>query len=178
MTLRKLLGSEMGRMTPEEYSKAPESGMVAVLDNVRSAHNVGSVFRSCDAFHADAVFLCGICAVPPSAEIHKTALGAELTLPYEYVDSTMEAARSLRAKGYILVAVEQTQGSVSLEKFTPEPSGRYAFIFGNEVSGVSQEVVDFCDMALEIPQRGCKHSLNVSVAAGVVLWHCFSKKNL
>lgn len=163
---------ELHRMTPEEYRSAPETGFVVVLDNIRSAHNVGSAFRTCDSFKADKLLLCGICAVPPSAEIRKSALGAEESVPWEYSGSTLEAVRRLREQGYTIVSVEQTVGSESLEDFSPStaPGARYAFIFGNEVDGVSQEVVDASDMSLEIPQFGTKHSLNVSVSVGVVLW--------
>ena len=167
---RKLLNSELGRIRPEEYRDLPESGVVLVLDNIRSAHNVGSAFRTSDAFKVDKIWLCGICAVPPSAEIHKSALGAEESVPWEHCDDTLEVVGRLREAGYIIVAVEQTVGSVSLERFIPSPDGRYAFVFGNEVDGVQQSVVDAADFSLEIPQFGTKHSLNVSVSVGVVLW--------
>ena len=167
---RKLLNIELGRVSAEGYRALPESGIVLVLDNIRSAHNVGSAFRTADAFKADKVWLCGICAVPPSAELHKTGLGAEESVPWEYVSDTLEAIRRLREAGYIPVAVEQTVHSVSLETFRREPGARYAFVFGNEVDGVRQDVVDACAFSLEIPQFGTKHSLNVSVSVGVVLW--------
>ena len=169
---RKLLNIEMGRISAGEDAARPESGVVLVLDNVRSAHNVGSAFRTCDSFKADAIWLCGICATPPSAEIHKTGLGAEGSVPWEYSESTLAAVAELRARGYRIVSSEQTVNSVSLESFDPvAEGGKYALVFGNEVDGVSQEVVDASDMTLEIPQFGTKHSLNVSVAVGVVLWH-------
>lgn len=168
---RKLLNSELHRINAEQYREIPESGMVLVLDNIRSAHNVGSAFRTSDAFKVDKVMLCGICAVPPSAEIHKSALGAEISVPWEHHDDTMEAIKSLKAEGYTIVSVEQTEKSVSLEDFTPSKDTRYAFVFGNEVDGVQQQVVDASDLSLEIPQWGTKHSLNVSVSVGVVLWH-------
>ncbi len=171
MTNRKLLNIELGRVSAEEYKELPESGVVVVLDNIRSAHNVGSVFRTADSFKIDKVWLCGICAVPPSAEIHKSALGAEDSVAWEHVDDTMEAVRRLHEEGYVIISAEQTVGSVSLDKFVPEKGVRYAVIFGNEVAGVRQDVVDESDMALEIPQFGTKHSLNVSVSAGVILWH-------
>ena len=167
---RKLLNSELGRISAEEYSKAAASGLVLVMDNVRSAHNVGSAFRSGDAFHVDKLLLCGISPRPGSAELHKTALGAEQTVPWEYFDSTIKAVDALRAEGYVIVSVEQTQNSVSLEKFVPVKGKKYALIFGNEVAGVQQEVVDASDFSLEIPQFGTKHSLNVSVSVGIVLW--------
>lgn len=141
-----------------------------MLDNIRSAHNVGSAFRSGDAFKVDKMYLCGICATPPSAEIHKSALGAETSMPWEYSKDTLAVVEKLRAEGYIIVSVEQTENSVSLEKFHPSEGKRYALIFGNEVDGVQQSVVDASDFSLEVPQFGSKHSLNVSVCVGVVLW--------
>jgi tRNA G18 (ribose-2'-O)-methylase SpoU len=171
MQNRKLLNIELGRVSADQYKDLPESGIVVVLDNVRSAHNVGSAFRTADSFKIDKVWLCGICAVPPSAEIHKSALGAEDSVEWEHVDDTMEAIRTLKAEGYTIVSAEQTVGSVMLDEFVPEKGKRYAVVFGNEVAGVSQEVVDASDFSLEIPQFGTKHSLNVSVSVGVILWH-------
>lgn len=170
MDNRKLLNIELGRVNAEQYKELPPSGIVVVLDNIRSAHNVGSAFRSSDAFKVDQVLLCGISAVPPSAEIHKSALGAEFSVPWKHYDETLDAVRDLRQQGYIIIGVEQTVNSVSLEKFVPEPGKKYALIFGNEVAGVAQNVVDASDFTLEIPQFGTKHSLNVSVSIGVVLW--------
>ena len=167
---RKLLNIELGRVSAEEYRELPPSGLVVVLDNIRSAHNVGSAFRTADAFKADKVVLCGICATPPSAEIHKSALGAESSVPWEYCADTLQAVSELRASGYTVVSVEQTVGSVKLNEFKPVSGVRYALVFGNEVDGVRQDVVDASDMVLEIPQWGTKHSLNVSVSVGVVLW--------
>ena len=167
---RKLLNSELGRVSPEEYKDLPESGMVVVLDNIRSAHNVGSALRTADAFKADKVWLCGICACPPSAEIHKSALGAEDSVPWEHAEDTLALVGRLRSDGFTIVSVEQTELSVSLETFSPAAGRKYAFIFGNEVDGVQQSVVDASDFSLEIPQFGTKHSLNVSVSIGVVLW--------
>ena len=165
MSNRKLLNIELGRVSPQQYKDLPESGLVLVLDNIRSA------FRSGDSFKVDKVWLCGICACPPSAEIHKTALGAEDSLPWEWVEDTLEAVRRLKAEGYTVVAAEQTTESLMLNDFRPEPGRKYALVFGNEVSGVRQDVVDECDFCLEIPQFGTKHSLNVSVSIGVMLWH-------
>ena len=167
---RKLLNPELGRLSTEEFRSLPARGIAVVLDNIRSAHNVGSAFRTCDAFRADAIYLCGICAIPPSAEIHKTALGAEDSVPWKHHEDTMDAVRELKAQGYTVVSVEQTVGSVRLDSFQPEPGRKYALIFGNEVDGVRQDVVDASDLALEIPQWGTKHSLNVSVSLGVILW--------
>ena len=168
---RKLLNIELGRVTAQQYKELPASGIAVVLDNVRSAHNVGSAFRSSDAFKIDKIWLCGICATPPSAEIHKSALGAEDSVPWEHADDTLEAVRRLREEGYTLVAVEQTVRSVKLDAFQPATDTKYAVVFGNEVDGVRQDVVDACDFSLEIPQDGTKHSLNVSVSVGVILWH-------
>ena len=167
---RKLLNIELGRLSPEQYRRKKPGGLVLVLDNIRSAHNVGSAFRSADAFGVDKLWLCGISAVPPSPEIHKSALGAEDAVPWEHAADTLSVVRQLRAEGYTLIAVEQTVHSRKLGTFRPEPGHKYALVFGNEVEGVSQDVVDASDFALEIPQRGTKHSLNVSVSVGVVLW--------
>jgi len=171
MTDRKLLNIELGRISAAEYKELPPSGIVIVLDNIRSAHNVGSAFRTADAFGIDRVLLCGISAVPPSAEIRKSALGAEDAVPWTHFDDTLDAVAFLHSEGYTVVAVEQTVHSLKLGRgFHREPGRKYALVFGNEVYGVQQEVVDACDLSLEIPQYGTKHSLNVSVSVGVVLW--------
>ena len=171
---RKLLNIELGRVTAEEYRKLPDSGIEIILDNIRSAHNVGSVFRSADSFKADKVWLCGICATPPSAEIHKSALGAEFSVEWGYEKDTLSLVKRLKEEGYTVLSVEQTVNSVMLDKFKPETVRKYALVFGNEVDGVQQEVVDASDGVLEIPQYGTKHSLNISVSAGIVLWHIAS----
>lgn len=171
---RKLLNIELGRVTAEEYRKLPDSGIEIILDNIRSAHNVGSVFRSADSFKADKVWLCGICATPPSAEIHKSALGAEFSVEWGYENDTLSLVKRLKEEGYTVLSVEQTVNSVMLDKFKPETGRKYALVFGNEVDGVQQEVVDASDGVLEIPQYGTKHSLNISVSAGIVLWHIAS----
>lgn len=168
---RKLLNIELHRVSAQQYKELPESGLVVVLDNIRSAHNVGSAFRSSDSFKVDKVWLCGICAVPPSAEIHKSALGAEDSVAWEHSDSTLSVIGRLKADGYTVVSVEQTVNSVMMDSFVPEPGRKYALVFGNEVAGVDQAVVDASDFSLEIPQYGTKHSLNVSVTVGIVLWH-------
>jgi len=167
---RKLLNIELGRLRPEEYREQPSSGVAIVLDNLRSAHNVGSAFRTGDAFRVDRVYLCGICATPPSAEIHKVALGAEQTVPWEHADDTLALVRRLRAEGWTVVCAEQTEHAVPLQDFRRAEGRRYAFVFGNEVDGVRQDVVDEADLCVEIPQYGTKHSLNVSVSVGIVLW--------
>ncbi|MCR4569249.1 MAG: TrmH family RNA methyltransferase [Bacteroidales bacterium] len=166
---RKLLNIELGRLSAEAYRQKPESGIVLVLDNIRSAHNVGSAFRTADAFGVDKIYLGGICPVPPSPELHKVALGAEEAVPFEQVQDVVELVGRLRSDGYTVIAVEQTVHSVKLDEFQAG-NQKYALIFGNEVSGVQQCVVDAADFALEIPQQGTKHSLNVSVSIGVVLW--------
>lgn len=149
--------------------------VAVVLDGVRSAQNVGAFFRTGDAFAVERLWLCGITPVPPAREIHKTALGAECTVEWAYEPEAADCVRRLRGEGYRVLAVEQVEGAVRLDGFRPEEGVRYALVFGNEVDGVSQRVVDLCDGALEIPQAGTKHSLNVSVAAGVVLWSLFSR---
>ena len=161
-------------MQADRYRELPPSGVVLVLDNIRSAHNVGSAFRTGDAFKVDKVWLCGICACPPSAELHKVALGAEFSMPWEHVDDTLAVVERLRAVGYTVICAEQTEHAVQLQRFRRDPSKRYAVVFGNEVDGVRQDVVDAADLCLEIPQSGTKHSLNVSVSVGVVLWQLLS----
>lgn len=148
--------------------------LVVVLDNVRSLNNVGSFFRTADAFAIRALHLCGITPLPPHRDIHKTALGAELSVAWSYFASTIEAIDALKKEGFTILAVEQVEGAVMLQDFSPEPSQKYALVFGNEVFGVAQQALDACDGAIEIPQGGTKHSLNVAVAAGVVLWQAVS----
>lgn len=172
-THRKLLNSELGRISPEEYSNTPKLPIIVVLDNIRSQHNIGSVFRTCDAFLVDEVYLCGICAIPPSPEIHKSALGAENSVKWHYFKETNDAIESLKELGYIIVSVEQAENSISLDNFHPKPNMKYVFVFGNEVKGVNQSVVDMSDLVLEIPQSGTKHSLNISVSVGAVLWEVY-----
>lgn len=160
----------MGRMDVQSFKAAEKLPLIVVLDNVRSLHNVGSVFRTADAFRLEAIYLCGITACPPSAEIHKTALGAEDSVDWHYAADTCDVVRRLKDEGVIVFAVEQVEGSVLLPDLELYPSQRYAVVMGNEVKGVQQAVVDLADHALEIPQYGTKHSLNVSVTAGIVMW--------
>lgn len=167
---RKLFNSELRRMNTDEFKASDKTPAVLVLDNIRSQHNVGSAFRTADAFRLEKIFLCGICAVPPTAEIHKSALGAEFSMEWEHSDDTLAVVEDLRRDGYVIVSVEQAENSTSLQDFRTEPGRKYAFIFGNEVNGVRQDVVDASDVCLEIPQYGTKHSLNVSVSVGIVLW--------
>ena len=167
---RKLCTAELRRLSVEDFKSAEKQPVTLVLDNLRSQHNIGSAFRSADAFALEKIWLCGISAVPPTAEIHKSALGAEFSMDWEYAEDTLSVVERLRAEGYTIVSVEQAEGSVMLQDFALEPGRRYALVFGNEVAGVRQDVVDASDLCLEIPQFGTKHSLNVSVAVGVVLW--------
>ncbi|MDR0428956.1 MAG: RNA methyltransferase [Tannerellaceae bacterium] len=173
--MRKLKITELNRLSPESYKDSEKIPLVVVLDYVRSLNNVGSVFRTSDAFRVEAVYLCGITACPPHPEIHKTALGAEDTVDWIYFNDTNEAVDKLKTGGYTVCAVEQAEGSIMLNKLQLEKGKRYAVIFGNEVKGVQQAVVDKCDMCIEIPQYGTKHSLNVSVSAGIVIWDIFSQ---
>ena len=175
---RKKLVTEMGRIDRDAFSKAEKLPLVIVLDNVRSLHNVGAVFRTSDAFRIECIMLCGITATPPSAEIHKTALGAEDVVEWQYFESTMDAVTALREHGYKIFSIEQCEGSIALQDFVTAESERYAVVFGNEVKGVQQAVVDASDGAIEIPQFGTKHSLNVSVTAGMVIWEFAKKQGL
>lgn len=172
---RKLKITEMNRISAEEFRCADKLPLVVVLDNVRSLHNIGSVFRTADAFRLEGIVLCGITAVPPHPEMHKTALGAEFTVRWEYVDNTVEAVDKLRAEGYTVLSIEQAEGSTMLDDLQLDPSRRYAVVLGNEVKGVQQSVIDRSDGCVEIPQYGTKHSLNVSVTAGIVIWEFFGK---
>ena len=164
---------EMGRDTVEEFRRKRKIPLVVILDNVRSLNNIGSVFRTSDAFRVEKICLCGITATPPSPEIHKTALGAEESVSWEYYPETMQAVESLRAEGYTICALEQVNGSVALDRFEPQPAGRYAVIAGHEVNGVGQRVVDAADICLEIPQEGTKHSLNVAVSTAITIWQFY-----
>lgn len=168
--MRKLTVEDMHRIDVETFKQSEKLPLVMVLDNVRSLHNVGSVLRTADAFRIEAVYMCGITATPPSAEIHKTALGAEDSVNWQYFENTMQAVDKLKNEGYTVLAVEQVEGSLKLGNFAFEPQKKYALIMGNEVKGVRQDVVDACHQALEIPQYGTKHSMNVSVTAGIVMW--------
>ena len=174
--MRKLKVTEMGRLSVDDFRQVEKQPIAVVLDHVRSLHNVGSVFRTSDAFCIEEVLLCGITAQPPHPEIHKTALGAEDSVCWRYFKETDEAVDYLRKQGYTLLAVEQCEGSTLLHNFCKEEGKRYAIVLGNEVKGVQQHIVDRCDGCLEIPQWGTKHSMNVSVAAGIVLWHLSEKE--
>lgn len=174
--MRKLTMEELHRLSKDQYEEVEKLPVVMVLDNIRSLSNVGAVFRSADAFRIGALFLCGITACPPHREIHKTALGADETVCWRYFTTTEEACMELKAMGYRIFAVEQVEGSVMLQDFQVEPQS--AFILGNEVDGVGDGVLELCDGAVEIPQEGTKHSLNVSVCSGIFMWHIFKQMSL
>lgn len=173
--MRKLENNELNRPGAEEYQKVVKMPVTVVLDNIRSCHNIGSVFRTSDALLVEKIYLCGISSTPPDKEIRKTALGAENTVPWEYFASTAEAVVDLKAKGYTLIAIEQVENSISLKDYFPPQNTRLALVFGNEVKGVQQEIINKCDLAIEIPQFGTKHSFNISVSVGIVLWDLFNK---
>ena len=176
--MRKLKITELNRISAEEFKTAEKLPLIVVLDHVRSLYNVGSVFRSSDAFRVASVYLCGITATPPQVEIHKTALGAEDSMNWVYYERTQDAVEHLKAEGYEVWAVEQVEGSIMLQDFRPDKAKKYDIILGNEVKGVQQEVVDQCDGCIEIPQFGTKHSLNVSVTAGILVWEFARKMKL
>lgn len=173
--MRKLRTHELNRLNPQQYEQTGKMPLVVVLDNVRSCNNIGSFFRTGDALLVESIYLCGITATPPNKEIHKTALDAEKTVSWHYTETTEEAIHKLRAEGYTVYAIEQIDKSIMLPDFSPKPGEKIALVFGNEVKGVQQKVVDLCDGAIEIPQFGTKHSFNVSVSAGIVLWDIFKK---
>jgi tRNA G18 (ribose-2'-O)-methylase SpoU len=173
--MRKLRTNELNRLKPEEYEKTGKMPIIVVLDNVRSCNNIGSFFRTSDALLIDSIYLCGITATPPNKEIHKTALDAEKTVSWQYFERTEDAIEKLKQDGFTVYAIEQIDNSILLPGFTPKASEKIALVFGNEVKGVQQKVVDICDGAIEIPQFGTKHSFNVSVSAGIVLWDLFKK---
>lgn len=168
--MRKLKNSELNRKTIEEARSSERAPLIVVLDNVRSENNVGSIFRTADAFLITAVYLCGITGKPPSREIQKTALGATESVPWKYFQHTVEAVETLRAQGFRIIAIEQAEGAIELQDFVFNKDEKYALIFGHEVNGVTQEVLDLCDGCIEIPQFGMKHSFNIAVSAGIVLW--------
>lgn len=171
--MKKLTMFEMGRIDAATFKAADKMPLIIILDNVRSLNNIGSVFRTSDAFRVESIYLCGISSPPPSPEIHKTALGAEDSVDWQYFEDTHEAVRQLQLRGYKVMAIEQCQGSTMLDQWQPDFQTGYAVVMGNEVKGVQQSVVDMCDGCLEIPQYGTKHSLNVSVTTGLVIWDFF-----
>lgn len=167
--------TELNRITVDEFKKVKKIPLIVVLDNIRSLNNIGSIFRTSDAFLVEAVYLCGITAKPPHAEIHKTALGAEDSVEWRYFDQTQDAISNLKDEDCLLCAVEQATDSILLNDLSVDKTRKYAVILGNEVKGVSQEIVDECDCCIEIPQVGTKHSLNVSIAGGLIIWEFFKK---
>ena len=173
--MRKLKNSEMDRKTIEEFKKAVKTPLIIILDNIRSLNNVGSVFRTADAFLIEKIYLCGITAIPPHKDIHKTALGATESVDWEYRKEIISLIKKLQEKGTKVFAIEQTDGAISLENFEVNEDHKYAFVLGNEVKGVSQDAISQCDSVIEIPQEGTKHSLNIAVATGVVLWDFYQK---
>lgn len=173
--MRKLKNSELNRLSPDAFKAAAKTPLIVVLDNIRSLHNIGAVFRTADAFLVEKIWLCGITAKPPHKDIHKTALGATESVDWAYEKDTLKLIERLKSEGVVILALEQAVDAVALQDFNPEPGKKYALVLGNEVKGVSQEVVSAANMVLEIPQFGTKHSLNISVSAGVAIWDIFSK---
>lgn len=175
MNLRKLKITELNRLSAEEFKEAQKLPLVVVLDDVRSLHNIGSVFRTSDAFRVERIYLCGITAVPPHPDMHKTALGAEFSVDWIYVNNAVEAVDNLKNEGYMVYSIEQAEGSIMLDELELDKTKKYAVVLGNEVKGVNQEVINHSEGCIEIPQYGTKHSLNVSVTAGIVIWDFFKK---
>lgn len=172
---RKLENKELNRRSVDEYKETSKTPIIVVLDNIRSLNNIGSVFRTSDALLIEKIILCGITGTPPNKEIHKTALGAENSVDWEYFESNVDAVKSLKEKGYKVISLEQTVNSIDLMAYAPTNYGKYALVFGNELRGVDQEVINLSDECIEIPQFGTKHSFNIAVSAGIVLWDFFSK---
>jgi 23S rRNA (guanosine2251-2'-O)-methyltransferase len=173
--MRKLLNNELNRLTVEEFKKTTKIPLIIVLDNIRSQHNIGAVFRTSDAFLIEEVYLCGITATPPNAEIHKSALGAECTVEWKYFQNTLDAINQLIISGYTIVSIEQADKAIELSNFKVDRNKKYAVVFGNEVKGVLQDVVSKSNYCVEIAQYGTKHSLNISITAGIVIWEFFNK---
>jgi tRNA G18 (ribose-2'-O)-methylase SpoU len=173
--MRKLKTHELNRIGIEEFKKSDKNPIVIVLDNIRSFNNVGAAFRTADAFRLEAIYLCGITAQPPHREIHKTALGATESVNWTYFENTLRAIENLKKNNYTVVGVEQMDQSIMLHQYSPDIEKKYALVFGNEVSGISDEIIEKCDFFLEIPQFGTKHSLNVSVSIGILSWHFMQK---
>jgi 23S rRNA (guanosine2251-2'-O)-methyltransferase len=173
--MRKLLNSELGRKSLEQYHRSQKSPVIIILDNVRSLSNVGSIFRTADAFITEGMYLCGITPKPPHREIQKTALGATDSVKWKYFDKTTDAIIELKNSGYKIIGIEQVDGSVELQDLLVQKECKYALVFGNEVNGVEQEVIDLCDLCVEIPQFGTKHSFNIAISVGIVLWEVNKK---
>ena len=175
--MKKLKNSELDRISIEEFKKSKKIPITIILENIRSAHNIGSVFRTADSFLINEIILCGISAQPPNKDIRKTALGSSESVGWKYEKNIDVAIQKLKDEGNKIISIEQTTNSISLENFKPSNNGKYAIIFGNEVNGIEQRTIDLSDMAIEFPQYGTKHSLNISVAAGIIIWNIFSKIN-
>ena len=175
--MRKLENSELDRKSIEAFKQSEKTPLILVLDDIRSLHNIGSVFRTADAFLIEKIYLCGITATPPNKEIHKTALGATETVSWEHHENVLEVIEKLKKENVMTLAIEQVESAISLQNFEVKKGEKYALVFGNEVYGVSQEAVALCDGCIEIPQLGTKHSLNISVSAGIVVWDLFQKLN-
>lgn len=173
--MRKLKNNQLNRINIDQFKEAEKTPVIVVLDNIRSCNNIGSVFRTSDALLIESIYLCGYTATPPNKDIHKTALDAEKSVDWEYFNETTEAVQALQNKGYKVFAIEQVDDSIMLPDYKPAENEKIAIIFGNEVRGVQQKVIDLCDGAIEIPQYGTKHSFNISVSAGIVLWDVFNK---
>ena len=173
--MRKLKNDELDRLDISEFKQSEKSPIIIVLDNIRSLNNIGSVFRTSDAFLIEKIYLCGITAKPPHNDIRKTALGSTETVDWEYFENTLDVINNLKSEDVQICSIEQAENATMLNDFAPQPNTKYAFVFGNEVKGVDQNVVDVCDVVIEIPQYGTKHSLNISVSAGVVVWDVFTK---
>ena len=173
--MRKLLNEELDRLSVEAFKKVEKTPFVLVMDNVRSLHNIGSLFRTADAFLLEGIYLCGITATPPHREIHKTALGATESVDWIFYEKTIDAISELKEKGYMILSIEQTEGAILLDQVQLSDNQKYALVFGHEIRGVDQKVVDMSDQCIEIPQYGTKHSLNISVAAGIVIWELFRR---
>jgi tRNA G18 (ribose-2'-O)-methylase SpoU len=174
--MRKLLNEELDRLSVEDFKKVDKIPFMLVMDNIRSLHNIGSLFRTSDAFRLEGIYLCGITATPPHREIHKTALGATESVDWVYREETTDAISELKEKGYMILSVEQTEGAILLDQVQLSGNQKYALVFGHEIRGVDQKVVDMSDQCIEIPQYGTKHSLNISVAAGIVIWELFRRR--
>jgi tRNA G18 (ribose-2'-O)-methylase SpoU len=173
--MRKLKNSELDRLSVEDFKQTKKTPLIVILDNIRSLNNIGSVFRTSDAFLVEKIYLCGITATPPHKDIHKTALGSTETVEWEYVENIMNLVKSLKSENIKVISIEQAENATMLNEFQPESNTTYALIFGNEVKGVKQDVVSTSDIVLEIPQFGTKHSLNISVSVGIVVWDVFTK---
>jgi tRNA G18 (ribose-2'-O)-methylase SpoU len=173
--MRKLKLSELNRITVEEFKQSSKTPIIIILDNIRSLHNIGSVFRTADAFRLESIYLCGITGTPPNKEIHKSALGATESVEWKYFENTIDAVNILKENNYTIIIVEQAEGSISLEELTIESSEKIALVFGNEINGVDEKIMTLANKCIEIPQFGTKHSLNISVSVGIVVWEIFKK---